>query len=698
MAKFDPDAYLAKEQKKKDFDPDAYLKKTAPETALETFGRSAASLADSALNTVTGTLDMAAYPLARAYYGTVGGMSSEQAAAKASEETTSPKDVIGRMTGTAGTKGYETAPARAAGSYIGEGIQENVVAPVAQTTGLPEADIGNMVGIGTIAAGPMVPKVAGAVGRGTVNTVRGAVDVGQGVYSGFSGDVARPGVRPKPGQQASARQPIGETYIPQQELARWRAGQVATPELQTRPTSELPQKALARTGGTVPFEGQGFRAFGEQLGQDYRNPYKLGAEIAGDYLLSGVPTVARLGMKGYQGIQGARAVNELSKYGFTPLTAAEQAALKSGKPYPGSPTSGPVNPSSIPPAPPPPAAMPMNAPVSPAAVAQQMAVEKITPPSTPLQAAAQETVIQKAQRIMGDKYRAPVAEPPVAAPLAQPPIITPEPPIITPVPQPPVNTPAPKGPEIKLPNTLSKEKINYNDLLNDVEGIAEEAVRDTKTGKIIAQRTFDVENKTITDPRGEPAVSPDIYKALPKKYEWEKSVEHWTPDGSDVAFTEYYTKTNKNAPAYKYVEQASGAYELYKKENNNWSIIDTKTPTGVLNATDGRAAVQAAIDSGIKTTIKYKTSKGIVTDNVNQSISSKFDPDVKLTRMIDNPDNTIVMYGKQNSTGKPVKVILTQGLETDFIKVYDNTNSKSPVIISTYNNKGVKTSTPKKGK
>jgi len=332
------------------------------ETATQTFGRSAASLADSALNTVTGTLDMAAYPFARAYYGTVGGLPADQAAARATQETTSPKDVFGRMAGVTGTRGYENAPVRQAGNYIGQGLQENVIQPLAQTTGLPETDIGNMVGIGTVAAGPMVPKVAGAVGRGTANTVRGAVDVGAGAIGGFTGDVARPGARPKPGQTASARQPIGETYIPQEELARWRAGEVETANLQSRPTAELPQKALARTGGTVPFEGQGLRAFGEQLGQDYRNPYKLGAEVAGDYLLGGVPTVARLGMKAYQGIQGARAASELSRYGFTPLTAAEQAALKSGKPYPN----------------------------APAQAAQDLARSKITPPTTPAQAMAQE--------------------------------------------------------------------------------------------------------------------------------------------------------------------------------------------------------------------------------------------------------------------------------------------------------------------
>jgi len=452
------------------------------ESALQTFGRSAASLADTALGLPGAAVREAAYNVGRFV-----GQPEQQAAQMADKFLWN--DQVGKLTGVTGTPGYENAPLRSAGKVIGEGIQQNVVRPVSEYTGLPEGDVASMVNSVMLAAGPVVPKVAGAVGRGAVNTVRGAVDVGQGVYGGFSGDVARPGARPRPGQQASARQPIGETYIPQEELARWRAGEVETPNLQTRPTSELPQKALARTGGTVPFEGQGLRAFGEQLGQDYRNPYKLGAEIAGDYFMAGVPTVARLGMKAYQGVQGVRAANELSRYGFTPLTTAEAAALKSGKPYPGGTVSGPVSPGSIPmpPAPMPPAqpqlgyspeptptvipmggpgrrvniegesfnlpyqidtgqaqtARPTMRPVSPAAVAQQMAAEKITPPTTPLQAAAQETVAQKAQRVMGDRYRAPVAEQPVT-PIA-PVEMAPVPAAATPVATAPVNTPAVKG-------------------------------------------------------------------------------------------------------------------------------------------------------------------------------------------------------------------------------------------------------------
>jgi len=338
MAEFDPDAYLARTEKRKErttnssFDPDAYLKKTAPETALQTFGRSSASLADSALNTLTGTLDYGAYALARA-----AGLSPEQATA----ETTSPKDVVGRAFGVAGTPGYENAPLRQAGTAIGQNLQSSVIEPIAETTGLPQQDVGNMLNTAMMGAGPAVPKVA----RAAKAVGTGAVDVVGGAAGAFGGDIAKPGRAPRPGQTASVRQPVGETYIPADVLEQYRAGTITAEQAQAQalPTSGLPQSALARTGGTVPYQGQGMRAFGEKIGQDYRNPYWLGAEVAGDFLLGGLPTAARLGYKAYQGVQGARAASQLEKLGFTPLTPAEAQAFKN-VPGPVSPGAASVTP------------------------------------------------------------------------------------------------------------------------------------------------------------------------------------------------------------------------------------------------------------------------------------------------------------------------------------------------------------------
>ncbi len=252
MAEFDPDAFLAggkEKEKKRGFDPDAFLKKTQPESALQTFGRSTASMADSALNALTGTLDYGAYALARA-----AGRSPEQATA----ETTSPKDVIGRMTGVAGTPGYENAPLRRVGTAIGQGLQENVIAPIAGATGLPETDVANMVNTGMMAAGPAVPKVAGAVKP----VVKGAYDVGAGFGGTVTGRTAAPGAQPKPWQQPSVRQPVGDTYIPAETLAQYRAGQISAEQAQAaaRPTSEL--KGLAATGGNVPYTTPSLRSLG----------------------------------------------------------------------------------------------------------------------------------------------------------------------------------------------------------------------------------------------------------------------------------------------------------------------------------------------------------------------------------------------------------------------------------------------------
>lgn len=323
MAEFDPDAYLARDEKRKEktkgFDPDAYLKKSQPESALQTFGRSTASMADSALNALTGTLDYAAYNLARA-----AGRNPEQATA----ETTSPKDVVGRAFGVAGTPGYENAPLRRAGTYIGEQLGENVVAPIAGATGLPEGDVASMVNSAMIGAGPAVPRVAGAVKP----VVKGAYDVGAGFGGTITGRTAAPGAQPKPWQQPSVRQPVGETYIPAETLAQYRAGQISAEQAQAaaRPTSEL--KGLAATGGNVPYAGQGMRAFGEQLGETYRNPLNVLTDVGLDVVTGGpIPTLGRLGYKGYQ----AYNANKLSDLGFTPLAPDEFSALRPGGGGPG---------------------------------------------------------------------------------------------------------------------------------------------------------------------------------------------------------------------------------------------------------------------------------------------------------------------------------------------------------------------------
>lgn len=139
-------------------------------------GRAAASVADVGINAVTGTLDVLAYPLARAYYGTQ--MSPEAAEAKAKAETTSPKDVVGRALGVTGTPEYKGEASRQVMDYIGANLEKGVDAIQqglqSQGINIPKGDVENMVnqatflipgGVKAIAKTKPVQAVTGAVGR-----------------------------------------------------------------------------------------------------------------------------------------------------------------------------------------------------------------------------------------------------------------------------------------------------------------------------------------------------------------------------------------------------------------------------------------------------------------------------------------------------------------------------------------------------
>jgi hypothetical protein len=245
---------------------------------------------------------------------------------------------------------------------IGQGVA-GLSQPIAQATGMPQASVENMIGSGTVALAPVVPKATAAIGRGADATVQGAKnmagaarDVGQGMYGGFTGTTKAPGQPVKPWETASARQPIGDTYIPANVLEQYRAGQITAEQAQAaaQSTANLPQSALRRTEGMVPYAGQEWRALGEQIGAGYRDPYKLALEAGTDLLTGGgLPSAARLGMKGYDLFQGQKAFRQLGQAGFTPLTAAEQATFSGSGPRTppppggGSPVSGPVSPTPV---------------------------------------------------------------------------------------------------------------------------------------------------------------------------------------------------------------------------------------------------------------------------------------------------------------------------------------------------------------
>jgi len=177
--------------------------------------------------------------------------------------------------------------------------------------------------------------------------VRGVGDIASGAYGAATGKIADPGVIAQPWQTRSVRQPVSDSFYTPEDLAKWRSGEVATGAIQPQPIQNLgpeAMKALQQTQGNVPFAGQGMRAFGESLGQTYRNPLNLLTDIGLDVLTSGgLPTAARLGYKGYEGYKGVKAANTLEKAGFSPMYPEEMAALKSGAPHP-SDITGPIAP------------------------------------------------------------------------------------------------------------------------------------------------------------------------------------------------------------------------------------------------------------------------------------------------------------------------------------------------------------------
>jgi hypothetical protein len=518
----------------------------------------------------------------------------------------------------------------------------------------------------------------------------------------------------------SAMVPLQKQAYPAQAGREFVAGRMSLPELEASrvPSASLfsgrldqaALKALPKnTAGQpmVPLAGRGMEAVGENLGRGYRTqPLQAAADLG---LMSlGVPPIGPAA-RAAQGVASLRAGKAADfTPGFTERLgqAQTQAALAPNPqlrlPAPGAaPAPGPVNPTTmyagaggvstdLPAAgraaldvryPPMPAATPKE-------MVQQAAAERITPPATDLQA--------RAQAAFGSQYRPPAAEQALVAPVApqtvpKPMVKTPAPAVSGPVvpaamPE-PVATPA--APVVQSTMKPTEKRITFDELAADVVGAKEFGI------------VHDIKNKTRTEPGASPDTMPnDMRGVLPKDVKWEKSVEHWLPDGSDVAFTEYYTaKTTKNSPVYKYVEPETGDGVLYKQgTGDNWTKVDSMefpVPKGVLKATEGRAAVQAALDSGKQATIKYKTSAGIITEHVNKTAKVKFDSDLSMNHTIVRPDST-TLFGTKKSSGIPVKIemmdLSTQSANPEFIKVFDNSKPKSPVLMATYDKDGTLTS------
>ena len=405
-------------------------------TALQKFGQATASLADTGLNAVTGGLDYGAYNLARA-----AGLSPEQA----QRETTSPKDVIGRAFGVANTPGYQNELSRRI--MEGVGSATNAVAnPIASATGLPQQDVNSMLQSGMMAASPYVPQAAGAVAQGVRTAAQGVGALAKGVAYDLPKGALRGMAYPEGTGANTALVPIKPTYYEHGAVNQFMKDQMPLSELQqhqlssanlyqNKPVSNwaygmAPENALGEK--LVPAAGKFFEGVGENIGSGIRkNPLQGAVDLAGLYtgagpvgsMIKSVPAMASGLLQ--------KATN------FEPGFAAKLKSAQNAQMQQTAATAAPITPPVAPAAPitPPVApAAPITPPVAPAAPTTPP-VGQLSPPTTPAQIqganfigntekkfgltpVAPETITQKAQRVMGDNYRAPVSEQPITGPVA----------------------------------------------------------------------------------------------------------------------------------------------------------------------------------------------------------------------------------------------------------------------------------------
>ena len=420
------------------------------------FGKATASMADTGLNMVTGALDYAAYPLARAF-----GRTPEQATA----ETTSPKDVIGSAFGITQDPAYRGEASRRIMGGIGQGIENYAVKPIASTTGLPEQDVANMVNTGMLGVTPALNRgvraTAGAVGRGAEAVGQaaqavggGAVDFGRGTMRGmaYPGGVA----------ENTALVPIKPSYVPHEQVQQFMAGERPATSLTTAPTSELinqtaggrwaygmaPKNAAGER--LVPAQGRLMEGIGENIGAGIRtNPIQGLLDVAGlataytpvGSLMKAVPAAATARLTkatqfepGFVAARDAALAQEgrAGLQGSLPQTPLLSGPVRPGGEYTPTVYVGPTGEATTNVAgtqtnyrPAPARSSTFNevrgggfgqASQTPAELARAAAAERITPPKTPEQQAILDRIRARAQA-SGAKYTPPRVDTPTVAPV-----------------------------------------------------------------------------------------------------------------------------------------------------------------------------------------------------------------------------------------------------------------------------------------
>lgn len=327
-------------------------KTVAPAEGFGTqLGHATASLADTALNTLTGTLDYGAYGLARA-----SGLSPEQA----TQETTSPKNVIGRGLGITESPSYQNELSRRLTGGLGQGMQA-VAQPISQRTGLPQSDVEHMIGTGMMAMGPAIPKVTNAIGTGVGMVGKGLNEAAMAPVN-FSKGAMQGMAYPEGSGAKSVLAPINpKEYYPPEAVKQFQNGQINLQQLEK--TKTTPQHLYENKPASnwaygmapenaqgmklVPTEGNLMKGIGEIVGSGIRkNPLQGAVDLAGLY--SGIGPVGSI-IKAVPAAASA-ILNKATK--LDPNFVAQKAAAST---------------------------VPVTKPTTPAQVAQQAAASRIQP-------------------------------------------------------------------------------------------------------------------------------------------------------------------------------------------------------------------------------------------------------------------------------------------------------------------------------
>ena len=124
---------------------------------LTKFGRAAASTADVLLGDVPAAIaGQITYPVARAF-----GQTPAEAGALTRQVTEPLTSPFGKAFGVTGTPEYQTEAARRVMNFVGQNVEKGAKW-LSQQTGLPEADVSNMIGTATLAAPTAARAVPGA--------------------------------------------------------------------------------------------------------------------------------------------------------------------------------------------------------------------------------------------------------------------------------------------------------------------------------------------------------------------------------------------------------------------------------------------------------------------------------------------------------------------------------------------------------